>query len=198
MKLFFLSFKVLLNNFGLKRQVLILVMVILINRWSFGILLWETFTLGGTPYPGLPTDQLLDYLSDGKRMDMPAKCPLEVYTVMRDCWIHEPEQRPHFTTLTERLANILEKHTTTVCINIPMDLPCSRGGEGRGDTQLSFIRWGSASRPAPYLLYTYTIFGRKGTPFVYFLLTDGTHSIYLVYNFVSLLTAVNFLFFNEC
>ena len=115
-------------------------MVILINRWSFGILLWETFTLGGTPYPGLPTDQLLDYLSDGKRMDMPAKCPLEVYTVMRDCWIHEPEQRPHFTTLTERLANILEKHTTTVCINIPMDLPCFRGGGVRGDIKLSFIR----------------------------------------------------------
>ena len=76
--------------------------------------MWETFTLGGTPYPGLPTEQLLDYLSDGKRMDMPAKCPLEVYTIMRDCWIHEPEQRPHFITLTERLAKILEKHTTTV------------------------------------------------------------------------------------
>ena len=89
-------------------------MVILINRWSFGILLWETFTLGGTPYPGLPTEQLLDYLSDGKRMDMPAKCPLEVYTIMRDCWIHKPEQRPHFTILTERLAKLLEKHTTTV------------------------------------------------------------------------------------
>ena len=91
-----------------------MIMVILIKRWSFGILLWETFTLGGTPYPGLPTELLLDYLSDGKRMDMPTKCPLEVYTIMRDCWIHEPEQRPHFTTLTERLAKILEKHTTTV------------------------------------------------------------------------------------
>ena len=91
-----------------------MIMVILIKRWSFGILLWETFTLGGTPYPGLPTELLLDYLSDGKRMDMPTKCPLEVYTIMRDCWIHEPEQRPHFIALTERLAKILEKHTTTV------------------------------------------------------------------------------------
>ena len=100
--------------FWLKRQVLIMIMVILIKRWSFGILLWETFTLGGTPYPGLPTELLLDYLSDGKRMDMPTKCPLEVYTIMRDCWIHEPEQRPHFIALTERLAKILEKHTTTV------------------------------------------------------------------------------------
>ncbi|XP_015772818.1 PREDICTED: fibroblast growth factor receptor 2-like [Acropora digitifera] len=80
--------------------------------WSFGVLLWETFTLGGTPYPGLPTEQLLDYLSDGKRMEMPAKCPLEVYTIMRDCWINEPDQRPQFRTLTERLVNILEKNTS--------------------------------------------------------------------------------------
>ena len=77
-------------------------------------MLWEVFTLGGTPYPGLPTEQLLDYLSDGKRMDNPAKCPLEVYTVMRDCWIHEPEQRPHFTTLNERLGKILERNMTKV------------------------------------------------------------------------------------
>ena len=76
--------------------------------------MWETFTLGGTPYPGLPTEQLLDYLSDGKRMEMPAKCPLEVYTIMRDCWINEPDQRPQFRTLTERLVNILEKNTSKV------------------------------------------------------------------------------------
>ena len=85
-----------------------------VYSWSFGILLWETFTLGGNPYPGLPTEQLLDYLSEGKRMDMPAKCPLEVYTIMRDCWNHDADDRPHFTTLVEQLAKILEKNSTTV------------------------------------------------------------------------------------
>ena len=91
-----------------------LILSFYVHRWSFGILLWETFTLGGTPYPGLPTEQLLDYLSEGKRMENPAKCPLEVYTVMRDCWLHEPDQRPHFTTLNERLGKILERNMTTV------------------------------------------------------------------------------------
>ena len=178
MKLFFLSFKVLLNNFGLKRQVLILVMVILINRWSFGILLWETFTLGGTPYPGLPTDQLLDYLSDGKRMDMPAKCPLEVYTVMRDCWIHEPEQRPHFTTLTERLAKILEKHTTAVCINIPMDLPCSRGGGGEGGYSAKFytMRLRVEASPVPFIYLHH--FWQKRNP-VRILSIDRWYTFYI-------------------
>ena len=41
----------------------------------------------------------------------------------------------------------------------------------------------------------YTIFHKKGTPFVYLLLTNGTPFTYLVYNFASLLTAVNALSF---
>ena len=36
-----------------------------------------------------------------------------------------------------------------------------------------------------------TIFHRKGNPFVYLLLTNGTPFTYLVYNFVSLLNAAN-------
>ena len=152
-------------------------MVILINRWSFGILLWETFTLGGTPYPGLPTEQLLDYLSDGKRMDMPAKCPLDVYTVMRDCWIHEPEQRPHFTTLTERLAKILEKHTTAVCINIPMDLPCSGGGGGGGySAKFYTMRLGAEASPIPFI-YLYH-FWQKRNP-VHILSIDRWYTFYI-------------------
>ena len=154
-------------------------MVIRMNRWSFGILLWETFTLGGTPYPGLPTEQLLDYLSDGKRMDMPAKCPLEVYTVMRDCWIHEPEQRPHFTTLTERLAKILEKHTTTVCINIPMDLPCPRVGWGGGGHSAKFytMRLRVEASPVPFI-YLYH-FGQKRTPSVRILSIDKWYTFHI-------------------
>ena len=147
--------------FWLKRQVLIMIMVILIKRWSFGILLWETFTLGGTPYPALPTEQLLDYLSDGKRMDMPTKCPLEVYTIMRDCWIHEPEQRPHFITLTERLAKILEKHTTTVLNYWYTVWPISITGwlanwrNGLLTWSPDYLTdWGLTDRPTHWLLMT--------------------------------------------
>ncbi|XP_032242159.2 fibroblast growth factor receptor 4 [Nematostella vectensis] len=78
--------------------------------WSFGILLWEIMTLGGTPYPGLPTEQLLDYLSEGQRMAQPQNCPLEIYTIMRDCWMQLPEQRPHFNVLADRLGKVLERN----------------------------------------------------------------------------------------
>ena len=39
----------------------------------------------------------------------------------------------------------------------------------------------------------YTIFHKKGDPFVYLLLTDGAPFTYLVSNFAFLLTAVNLL-----
>ena len=73
-------------------------------------------TLGGAPYPGLPAEELLDYLHNGKRMQQPAKCPLEVYTIMRDCWQEEAEQRPTFAGLVEHLGRMLERHMAKVRI----------------------------------------------------------------------------------
>ncbi|XP_078371749.1 fibroblast growth factor receptor 4-like [Oculina patagonica] len=80
--------------------------------WSFGICLWEIFTLGGTPYPGIPTEQLLDFLSDGHRMEQPHNCPLDMYTIMRDCWEKDADRRPTFALLSERIGRILELHTS--------------------------------------------------------------------------------------
>ena len=47
-------------------------------------------------------------------MTQPDNCPLEVYTIMRDCWQHDPESRPHFQQLAEHLGKILEKNVTKV------------------------------------------------------------------------------------
>jgi len=80
--------------------------------WSYGICLWEIFTLGGTPYPGIPMEQLLDFLSDGHRMEQPQNCPLEIYTIMRDCWLKESDQRPKFVQLSERIGRILESEAS--------------------------------------------------------------------------------------
>ena len=71
-------------------------------------------TLGGTPYPNLPAEQLLDFLNEGKRMPQPNKCPLEIYTIMRDCWQDEPEKRPTFSSVVEHLGRILERHLEKV------------------------------------------------------------------------------------
>lgn len=34
--------------------------------WSFGILLWETFSLGASPYPNLSNPQTRDFIEKGK------------------------------------------------------------------------------------------------------------------------------------
>ena len=40
-----------------------------------GILLWEIATFGGTPYPGVPVEQMYDMLKAGYRMRQPTNCP---------------------------------------------------------------------------------------------------------------------------
>ncbi len=46
-------------------------------------------------------------LRDGHRMERPASCPIEVYLVMRDCWNHDPSNRPTFSKLITDLDKIL-------------------------------------------------------------------------------------------
>uniref|UniRef100_A0A915PIW2 receptor protein-tyrosine kinase n=1 Tax=Setaria digitata TaxID=48799 RepID=A0A915PIW2_9BILA len=69
--------------------------------WSFGILLWEIMTLGGTPYPSIAMQQLYSCLKEGYRMEAPDNCPEEVYDVMVACWQEKPENRPSFDTLVD-------------------------------------------------------------------------------------------------
>uniref|UniRef100_A0A4W3HZM4 Fibroblast growth factor receptor n=1 Tax=Callorhinchus milii TaxID=7868 RepID=A0A4W3HZM4_CALMI len=75
--------------------------------WSFGVMLWETFTLGGSPYPGIPVEELFKLLKEGHRMDKPANCTHELYMIMRECWHAIPSQRPTFKQLVEDLDRVL-------------------------------------------------------------------------------------------
>lgn len=53
------------------------------HRWSYGILLWEIFTLGGVPYPSLANpENLYEILLSGYRMKKPTNCSDDMYVVM--------------------------------------------------------------------------------------------------------------------
>ncbi|XP_058055308.1 tyrosine-protein kinase receptor [Anopheles bellator] len=71
--------------------------------WSFGVLLWEVFSLGLMPYTGLPNRDVMQLVTGGGRLDAPQGCPIAVYRIMADCWNPTPEERPSFSNLLERL-----------------------------------------------------------------------------------------------
>ncbi|XP_046882615.1 platelet-derived growth factor receptor beta isoform X2 [Hypomesus transpacificus] len=76
--------------------------------WSYGILLWEIFTLGGTPYPDIPmNEQFYSALKRGYRMAKPAHASEQVYEVMKKCWEEKFEKRPEFSFLVQTMGNML-------------------------------------------------------------------------------------------
>ncbi|KAE8619392.1 hypothetical protein XENTR_v10009751 [Xenopus tropicalis] len=96
--------------------------------WSFGVLLWEIFTLGGSPYPGVPMEELFKLLKEGHRMDKPTTCTNELYMMMKDCWHAMPSQRPTFNQLVEDLDRILALSSNQEYLDLSMPVnqysPC--------------------------------------------------------------------------
>uniref|UniRef100_A0A8B9K907 Tyrosine-protein kinase n=1 Tax=Astyanax mexicanus TaxID=7994 RepID=A0A8B9K907_ASTMX len=77
--------------------------------WSYGILLWETFSLGVCPYPGMTNQQAREQVEKGYRMSCPQKCPDEVYKIMQRCWDYKPENRPKFSDIHRELSLVKKK-----------------------------------------------------------------------------------------
>uniref|UniRef100_A0A8C9VXX2 receptor protein-tyrosine kinase n=1 Tax=Scleropages formosus TaxID=113540 RepID=A0A8C9VXX2_SCLFO len=76
--------------------------------WSYGVLLWEIFSLGGTPYPGMVVDSsFYNKIKSGYRMAKPEHASEDVYEMMMKCWNTEPEKRPSFFSLSETVASLL-------------------------------------------------------------------------------------------
>ncbi|KAM9275669.1 tyrosine-protein kinase Fes/Fps [Morus bassanus] len=78
--------------------------------WSFGILLWEAFSLGAVPYTNLSNQQTREAVEQGVRLDPPEQCPEEVYRLMQRCWEYDPRKRPSFSTVHQDLIAIRKRH----------------------------------------------------------------------------------------
>ncbi|CAB1421741.1 unnamed protein product [Pleuronectes platessa] len=79
--------------------------------WSYGVLLWEIFSLGESP-PDLPgTHELSSALKRGTRMSRPEHAPHHIFQLMTRCWEAEPQLRPSFSSLIVSIGNLLsEEH----------------------------------------------------------------------------------------
>jgi len=75
--------------------------------WSYGVTLWEIFTLcRQQPYHEMADEALLqDVQKEHKRtlLKRPPIAPDEAYSVMKQCWTYDSSQRPNFDTLYEQL-----------------------------------------------------------------------------------------------
>ncbi|CAH0677611.1 unnamed protein product [Spodoptera exigua] len=113
--------------------------------WSFGVLLWEIMTLGGTPYPTVPGQYMYQHLSAGHRMEKPPCCSLEIYMLMRECWSFSPGDRPSFTELVEDLDKILTVTANQEYLDLGLPQldtpPSSYDGSGdESDSDFPFIK----------------------------------------------------------
>ncbi|XP_073319877.1 tyrosine-protein kinase Fes/Fps [Pagrus major] len=77
--------------------------------WSFGVLLWETFSMGMTPYTSMSNQQTRDEVERGYRMPAPHCCPVEISRIMSNCWQYDPKNRPSFKKLRAELSTIYNK-----------------------------------------------------------------------------------------
>lgn len=79
--------------------------------WSYGILLWEIFSLGQSPYPSMAVDsRFYKMVKRGYQMSQPDFSPLEMYAIMKMCWNLEPTQRPTFNEIGQMIEKLLEGH----------------------------------------------------------------------------------------
>ncbi|CAL8090050.1 unnamed protein product [Orchesella dallaii] len=87
--------------------------------WAYGILLYEIFSIGDIPYPGLAWDiQFVHQLCDGLRLSKPHHATDAIYNLMLDCWQDIPENRPNFSFIAQYFRSLLE--------TLNMDLEASK------------------------------------------------------------------------
>nr|XP_001921760.3 receptor-type tyrosine-protein kinase FLT3 [Danio rerio] len=68
--------------------------------WAYGILLWEIFSLGVTPYPGVTVNNTFyRMIESGYHLEQPYYAAESVYKVMCRCWALNPVDRPCFSKI---------------------------------------------------------------------------------------------------
>ncbi|CAG7820097.1 unnamed protein product [Allacma fusca] len=78
--------------------------------WSFGVTMWEIFSLGSKPYPGVEWNfQAWKRLQDGERMARPSHATQSIHDILLKCWETLPQDRPTFFELKQMFKCELDK-----------------------------------------------------------------------------------------
>ncbi|KAJ0176795.1 hypothetical protein K1T71_007974 [Dendrolimus kikuchii] len=89
--------------------------------WAFAVLLWEIATLGGFPYAELSNYQVPPFLSGGGRLPKPARASHRLYQLMVECWEDNPQDRPTFAQIVDKLNAQKQLYVDLDCIFPPTE-----------------------------------------------------------------------------
>lgn len=67
--------------------------------WSYGVSLWEIYSIGNIPWKGLGPTEIRDLLVEGQRLGCPARCPDDMFDLIKACWKENPQKRPTFADI---------------------------------------------------------------------------------------------------
>ncbi|XP_055353310.1 platelet-derived growth factor receptor beta-like [Paramacrobiotus metropolitanus] len=81
--------------------------------WSFGVVMWEAFSLGKLPYGDSDImrqsiSEFITSLKNGLRLEKPKFCPSAIYNLMLQCWKFSPDDRTDFAKLTLALRLVID------------------------------------------------------------------------------------------
>ncbi|XP_074634705.1 fibroblast growth factor receptor 1-like isoform X1 [Acropora palmata] len=86
--------------------------------WSYGVVLYEISTIGGSPYPRMEGRKIASSLQQGYRMPKPDHVDNDLYQIMMNCWQSEPEARPSFNDLTQQLKRMENQNKNLIKMHI--------------------------------------------------------------------------------
>jgi len=74
--------------------------------WSYGVLMYEIWSLGHKPFEGYTNQQAMQLIGSGFRLPPPPGCPRPLYGLMIHCWHTEAGRRPTFSAVVKMLSHL--------------------------------------------------------------------------------------------
>ncbi|KAM9718123.1 tyrosine-protein kinase TXK [Menidia menidia] len=76
--------------------------------WSFGVVMWEIYSEGRTPFENRSNLEVVNDITRGIRLYKPHRASQRIFTIMYRCWHEMPQGRPPFSELLDEIRKLAE------------------------------------------------------------------------------------------